>query len=90
MNLPEPPGPVVLGEKEPLKMLEERLRRHEDQEEWVLRGWLEKAWGACWLWLGHQHERFRLGGRASSLLKISLALGMAPQGVRRCHGGVLL
>lgn len=28
-------------------MLEERLRRCEDQEEWVLRGKLEKAWGGC-------------------------------------------
>lgn len=54
MDLPrpaEPPGPVVLGEhggeEEPLKMLEERLRRGENQEERVLRGQLEKAWGGC-------------------------------------------
>lgn len=54
MDLPRPaelPGPVVLGEhggeEEPLKMLEERLRRGENQEECVLRGQLEKAWGGC-------------------------------------------
>lgn len=33
--------------KNPLKMLEERLRKHEDREEWVHRGKLEKAWGGC-------------------------------------------
>lgn len=54
INLPrpaKPSGPVVLGvhgvEEKALKMLEGRLRRHEDQEERVLRGQLEKAWGGC-------------------------------------------